>query len=257
MAFRAGDRSPARLKIALGVVQSLILAIRLRPQVLFLTGGWVGFPMAAACWLLRRPIVIYVLDIEPGPDAWLSWGAITFSPTPSAQQGPCWTAAFFPGKRRVTTGYPLRPEILSASREAGLRALDSTRRKTLLVSGGSRGSRSINTAMKSVAPALLADGAQIVHISGQLDWETVQAQHAALSEAQRAFGRFMCFLPDIEYSPPIWWPGRAGRLRRAEYLKLALPAIPCRTLGLALPEGQRRPAAGAGRAAAGRRAAGR
>ena len=53
-------------KIAAGVLQSLALALRLRPEVLFLTGGWVGVPMALACGILRRPIVIDVPDIEPG-----------------------------------------------------------------------------------------------------------------------------------------------------------------------------------------------
>ena len=50
----------------IGIVQALILVIRLRSQVLFLTGGWVGGPAAVACWLLRCPVVIYVPDIEPG-----------------------------------------------------------------------------------------------------------------------------------------------------------------------------------------------
>ena len=153
------------VKIALGVVQSLLLAIRLRPQVLFLTGGWVGFPMAAACWLLRRPIVIYVPDIEPGLTLKLLGRYFAHTIAATVPE----TAAFFPGKRVVTTGYPLRPEILSASRDEGIQALGlDPARKTLLVFGGSRGSRSINTAMAQVAPALLADGVQTCTFPGSL-----------------------------------------------------------------------------------------
>ncbi len=212
------------VKIALGVVQSLILAIRLRPQVLFLTGGWVGFPMAAACWLLRRPIVIYVPDIEPGLTLKLLGRYFAHTIAATVPE----TAAFFPGKRVVTTGYPLRPEILSASRDEGIQALGlDPARKTLLVFGGSRGSRSINTAMAQVAPALLADGVQIVHISGQLDWETVQEQHAALSKAQRAHCQIHAFLPDIggAFAAADLVVSRAGAATLAEYPEMALPAI--------------------------------
>ena len=65
-ASRARSRRSARSRSPVGILQSLILVLRLRPEALLLTGGWVGFPVAVACWLLRRPIVIYVPDIEPG-----------------------------------------------------------------------------------------------------------------------------------------------------------------------------------------------
>jgi UDP-N-acetylglucosamine--N-acetylmuramyl-(pentapeptide) pyrophosphoryl-undecaprenol N-acetylglucosamine transferase len=211
-------------KIAIGIVQSLILAIRLRPDVLFLTGGWVGFPMAAACWLLRRPIVIYVPDIEPGLTLRLlgRYFARTVAATMSE------TAAFFPGKRVVATGYPLRREILEADRDKAIQALalDPSRR-TLLVFGGSRGSRSINLAMRQIAPDLLADGLQIVHISGRLDWEQVQAQHAALSDEQRARYFIFSFMPDIgqAFAAADLVVSRSGAATLAEYPEHDLPAI--------------------------------
>ena len=220
---RTGQIASA-LKIAVGVVQSLALALRLRPEVLFLTGGWVGVPAALACWLLRRPIVIYVPDIEPG--MMLKVIGRRFARVIAATTDA--TAAYYPGKRVEVTGYPLRGEILDADRASGIRALNlDPQRRTLLVFGGSRGSRSINSTISAIAPTLLADGAQIVHISGRLDWPQVEQAHAALSPEQRAHYQVFPFLPDIgqAFAAADLVISRAGAATLAEYPQLGLPAI--------------------------------
>ncbi|NLE50663.1 MAG: UDP-N-acetylglucosamine--N-acetylmuramyl-(pentapeptide) pyrophosphoryl-undecaprenol N-acetylglucosamine transferase [Chloroflexi bacterium] len=212
------------LKIVVGVVQSLILALRLRPEVLFLTGGWVGVPMALACWLLRRSIVIYVPDIEPGLMLKVIGRRLArvIAATTDA------TVAYYPGKRLEVTGYPLRREILEASREAGIAALKlDPQRRTLLAFGGSRGSRSINTTMSAIAPTLLEDNVQIVHISGRLDWPQVQQAHAALAPEQRQHYQVYDFLPDIgqAFAAADLVISRAGASALAEFPQLGLPAI--------------------------------
>lgn len=212
------------LKIGAGVAQSLALALRLKPEVLFLTGGWVGVPMALACWLLRRPIVIYVPDIEPG--LMLKVIGRRFARVIAATTEA--TAAYYPGRRVEVTGYPLRPEILEADRAAAIEALElDPQRRTLLVFGGSRGSRSINSAMSAIAPDLLADGVQILHISGKLDWPQVQAAHAQLAPEQRARYQVFDFLPDIgqAFAAADLVISRAGAATLAEYPQLGLPSI--------------------------------
>jgi UDP-N-acetylglucosamine--N-acetylmuramyl-(pentapeptide) pyrophosphoryl-undecaprenol N-acetylglucosamine transferase len=211
-------------KILVGIIQSLLLVFRLRPDVLFLTGGWVGFPVAAACWLTRRPIVIYVPDIEPGLALrYLGrYLARAIAATVAA------TEQFYPGKRVVETGYPLRREILDANRDQAIRdmQLDPSRR-TLLVFGGSRGSRSINTTLGGIAPDLLAEGLQIVHISGKLDWSQVEAMYNTLNEDQKARYKIYSFLPDIgqAFAAADLVISRAGAATLAEYPQLSLPAI--------------------------------
>ncbi len=211
-------------KILAGVIQSLILVIRYRPEVLFLTGGWVGFPMAVACWLTRRPIVIYVPDIEPGLTLRLlgRYFARTIAATVAQ------TKDFFPGKTVVETGYPLRAEILSANREQAIKALNlNPARRTLLVFGGSKGSRSINTTMSQIAPLLLAEDLQILHISGKLDWPQVQAQYETLTEAQKQRYQVFSFLPDIgqAFAAADLVISRAGAATLAEYPQFGLPSI--------------------------------
>lgn len=212
------------IKIAVGVVQSLVLGLRLRPEVLFLTGGWVGVPAALACWLLRCPIVIYVPDIEPG--MMLKVIGRRFARVIAATTDA--TAAYYPGKRVEVTGYPLRREILEADRARGIEALKlDPQRRTLLVFGGSRGSRSINSTISAIAPALLEDGCQIVHISGRLDWPQVEQAHAAMTPEQRAHYQVHPFLPDIglAFAAADLVISRAGAATLAEYPQLGLPAI--------------------------------
>lgn len=212
------------VKIVAGILQSVGLAIRLRPQVLFLTGGWVGFPMSVACWLLRRPIVIFVPDIEPGLTLRIlgrRFARVIAATVPETSQ-------FYPGKRVVPTGYPLRPEILKADRAAAISALKlDPARRTLLVFGGSRGSRSINTAVAQIVPDLLARDLQILHISGKTDWEQVQAQYAALTEAQKERYQIFEFLPDIgqAFAAADLVISRAGAATLAEYPQFGLPAV--------------------------------
>ena len=82
----------------------------------------------------------------------------------------------FPGTTQpVFFGNPVRPEVLTATREKGLEKLGlNPKLPVLLVSGGSRGARSINQAMLEVhAFFAAAGGLQIVHVTGSKDYDTV------------------------------------------------------------------------------------
>jgi UDP-N-acetylglucosamine:LPS N-acetylglucosamine transferase len=218
------QQAASAIKILAGIGQALALVIRQRPQVLFLTGGWVGFPVAAACWLLRRPIVIYVPDIEPGLALRLLGRYFARVIAATVKE----TAPFYPGKNVVETGYPLRPQMHGIDRAAAIRSFDfDPARRILLVLGGSRGARAINTLFSQIAPDLLAMGVQIIHLSGRLDWERVQNEHAQLSEMQKSDYRIFPYMPDIEraFAAADLVISRAGAATLAEYPEHALPAI--------------------------------
>ncbi|MBC8099421.1 MAG: undecaprenyldiphospho-muramoylpentapeptide beta-N-acetylglucosaminyltransferase [Armatimonadetes bacterium] len=160
-------------KLALGTLQALGILRRRRPQVILATGGWCSFPIALAAWVLRIPLVIYLPDIEPG---------LTIKALRPFAAKVCVTAAesapYFRAGQMVVTGYPLRQQMLNATRAAGIAhfTLDPAR-KTLLVFGGSRGARSLNTAVYDQLPALLQT-AQVLHVTGDLDWERAAAIQA-------------------------------------------------------------------------------
>jgi UDP-N-acetylglucosamine--N-acetylmuramyl-(pentapeptide) pyrophosphoryl-undecaprenol N-acetylglucosamine transferase len=163
-------------QIALGTAQAFGLVRRYRPRALLMTGGWVNLPVALAAWVLRVPSLIYLPDIEPGLAIKLLRRLATRVATTAEE-----SFVYFEPGQAVATGYPLRKEVLAATRAAGIAhfRLDPAR-KTLLVFGGSRGARSINNAVLDILPELLAFGLQVVHVTGTLDWPTVEAKRAAL-----------------------------------------------------------------------------
>lgn len=162
------------VKLIVGTLQALRLIVRERPRALFLTGGWVGWPVALAAWLLRVPSLIYLPDIEPG----VAIKALRPFVTRVAATTDASASYFRPGQT-VVTGYPARQSMDGATRRAGVAhfGLDPAKR-TLLVWGGSRGARSINTALIAIVPQLIADGLQIVHVTGTLDWDALAEQRA-------------------------------------------------------------------------------
>lgn len=153
-------------KIALGTLQALRILRRQKPAVILATGGWASFPVAVASWILRIPLVIYLPDVEPG---------LTIKALRPFAKKVCMTtedsAPYFNREQMVVTGYPLRGLMKSATREAGIAhfKLDPSR-KTLLVFGGSKGSRNINIATLDILPELLKENVQVIHVTGELDW---------------------------------------------------------------------------------------
>lgn len=178
--------SPLRIvisvfQLAFGTLQSLLLVARRKPQALLLTGGWVGLPVALAAWLLRVPELIFLPDIEPGLTIRvLRRFARRVALTVEDSQ------VYFKGSDTVVTGYPLRAEMLTSTREAAVQhfGLDPAR-QTLLVFGGSRGSRAINNALLDMLPDLLADGLQVIHVTGTLDWADIEARRQAMTDVSR------------------------------------------------------------------------
>ena len=168
-------------KLNLGAIQALCLQLRIRPQVILLTGGWANLPVALSARLLRIPTVIYLPDIEPG----LTIKALQ----PLARKVAITvdaSARFFPRGKTVVTGYPLLEGRLTADKARALNhfGLDPDR-KTLLVFGGSRGARNINLALEENLQRLLDSGIQVIHITGELDWDRSQRQIDALADHPR------------------------------------------------------------------------
>ncbi len=82
--------------------------------------------------------------------------------------------AFFPKRETVTTGTPVRPEIvnLPTREEAAERFGLAADKTTILVTGGSQGARRLNELSAEAAAKLPAE-TQVLHIAGALDFERV------------------------------------------------------------------------------------
>lgn len=169
------------LELFQGVVRARGLLRDFNPDVMLFTGGYVAVPVAVAG--ITIPSVLFVPDIEPG----LALKILAFFADEIAVTTETSRANFPPRKKVTLTGYPVRPELSEWTREEALRAFDlRDELPTLLVFGGSKGARSINQALMAHLEQLLAK-AQIIHISGELDWPEVQGVQEKLSpeEAER------------------------------------------------------------------------
>ncbi len=176
------------LQLARGVGASRRILGEFKPDVLLFTGGYIAAPMAVAAG--RTPALLFVPDIQPGYALkFLSLFAscIAVSAENSRQY-------FSPSARVEVTGYPTRTELTAWKREQALQHFSLQPQKpVLLVSGGSKGARSINRAVLAVKEQLLI-AAQIIHISGSLDWEEVQASHNALPQELQAHDHIFPYL---------------------------------------------------------------
>ncbi|MFQ3536732.1 MAG: UDP-N-acetylglucosamine--N-acetylmuramyl-(pentapeptide) pyrophosphoryl-undecaprenol N-acetylglucosamine transferase [Aggregatilineales bacterium] len=213
------------LRILIGTWQAWRLAARYRPRALFLTGGWATFPTALACWLRGVPIVVYMPDIEPalGIRVISRFARLILAPVPESKE------YFWRGSRVEAVGYPLRRALLRADRQTAQAhfKLDSGR-LTLLVFGGSLGARSLNNALAAILPDILEMGVQVLHISGKADWETVQAQRAALDSALRGRYHAFAYLHDemgLALAAADLAVCRAGASVLGELTHFGLPAV--------------------------------
>ena len=165
------------LRLARGVWASRRILRGFRPDVLFFTGGYVAVPMAFAG--RRVPTLLYVPDIEPGM-ALKALARFADRITVTAPD----SRRYFT-KSVTVTGYPLRPDLSNWARFQARTALGlSSNKPVVLVFGGSKGARSLNRAVLAHLQELL-ELAEILHISGQLDWDEIEEAEAGLKPAQR------------------------------------------------------------------------
>ncbi|GAB4494805.1 MAG: UDP-N-acetylglucosamine--N-acetylmuramyl-(pentapeptide) pyrophosphoryl-undecaprenol N-acetylglucosamine transferase [Anaerolineales bacterium] len=167
-----------------GMWQARHIVRNFAPDVILLTGGFVAYPMALAARLSRpRPrLALYVPDIEPGL-ALKQTARFADLILVTAEES---RRFFAPNAPVRVTGYPVRHDLLTWTRPAAQQALGlQPNLPTLLVFGGSKGARSINRALTAILPQLLLH-AQVVHISGTLDWAEVQAAAQNLPANLRA-----------------------------------------------------------------------
>jgi UDP-N-acetylglucosamine--N-acetylmuramyl-(pentapeptide) pyrophosphoryl-undecaprenol N-acetylglucosamine transferase len=197
-----------------------------RPDALFMTGGYVNAPVALTARLRGIPAAIYLPDIEPG----MAIKALARFSRKVACTADA-SSQYFPAGKTVTTGYPVRPELRAATQVDKKTALAQfelgPERPTLFVFGGSRGARSINRALMAILPELLQK-AQVIHISGTLDWPEVEANAGTLDSDSRAYYRPFAYLHEemgLAYRAADLILARAGASTLGEFPAFGLPSI--------------------------------
>lgn len=206
-----------------GLMQARRVIRAFRPDVVFSTGGYASVPAVVAARMAGTPILFYLPDMEPGMtikqlSRLADRVAVSFDVV----------AQHFDAKKVVVTGYPVRAAMYAGERDAarermGLRG----DQPVVLAFGGSQGARSINQAVVQNLEELLRM-AQVIHITGMLDYEWVSQAGEALPAELRAGYHCHAYLHETmidALTVADLVVARAGASTLAEFPAVGLPAI--------------------------------
>lgn len=153
------------------VVKARNIVKNFKPDVAIGTGGYVCGPILMAASLMGIPALIQEQNAIPGVT-----NKILARFVNKIAVGYKRALSYFPENKVVFTGNPIRDDILLSTRNEGLMefSLDTTK-KTILVSGGSRGAHSINKAMFEVHKHFANNyRVQIMHVTGKNEYDFVK-----------------------------------------------------------------------------------
>jgi UDP-N-acetylglucosamine--N-acetylmuramyl-(pentapeptide) pyrophosphoryl-undecaprenol N-acetylglucosamine transferase len=203
----------AQLPLSIGRVLRL-LELR-RPAAAFSMGGYVAGPVTVAAWLRRIPVVLMEPNAMPGLTARLSARFVRKALVSFEE-----SARFFRGKAEIT-GLPVRPEFFGISRKPREETL------TILITGGSRGSRTLNNAARASWPLFRDSGTtvRIIHQAG-LEAHAELAREFAVSGLE---GEVVPFLTDMPgaFARADLVVSRSGAGAVAELAAARKPSILC------------------------------
>ncbi|MDP3889059.1 MAG: UDP-N-acetylglucosamine--N-acetylmuramyl-(pentapeptide) pyrophosphoryl-undecaprenol N-acetylglucosamine transferase [bacterium] len=172
--------------------------IKYKPQRVISTGGFIAIPVCLIARMLRIPIELYELNVQPGK-------ALTFLAPFAQTVHTCFkkTQQHFSKYHCAQTMYPVRftqqDKHLGHDQAHQQLQLDP-QKPTLLVLGGSQGSHFINQTMKKILEQYpeLHNTIQIIHQTGEHDiaqWCSWYAQHnipAYVFEFQHDMSIYYC-----------------------------------------------------------------
>lgn len=150
-------------KVMKGYRQSVRLLKNLKPDIVFSKGGFVSVPVILAAKRCKIPAIIHESDLTPGLANKLA--------IPGATKVCCnfpETLNYLPKEKAVLTGSPIRQELLNGNTAAAfsLCRFQDHSKPTILIIGGSSGSRAINTCIRGLIPELIKSY-NIIHLCGK------------------------------------------------------------------------------------------
>jgi UDP-N-acetylglucosamine--N-acetylmuramyl-(pentapeptide) pyrophosphoryl-undecaprenol N-acetylglucosamine transferase len=195
-----------------------------RPDVVVGTGGYASGPVMRAAQNAGIPTVIQEQNSFPGvTNKILAKNAALICVAYDGMD------RWFPADKIIFTGNPVRQDILDLSdkRQAALQhfGLDPNKR-TIVITGGSLGARTLNNAVKAFLPAQLTpewDNIQLLWQSGRFYYEQdKQSEAAQLPNVQ-----VLAFIDrvDLAYAAADVVIARAGALTISELCLTGKPAV--------------------------------
>jgi len=156
-----------------------------KPAAVFSMGGYVAGPPVLAALMHGVPVVVMEPNAVPGAAnrwiaRWVSRALISFEET----------RRYFPNDRTELTGLPVREEFFSMPNKKPAPEF------TVLITGGSQGSRTLNEAARASWPLFRAAGTPVRFIH-----QTGTATHAQLAQDFAASGMTGEIVPFINDMP--------------------------------------------------------
>jgi UDP-N-acetylglucosamine--N-acetylmuramyl-(pentapeptide) pyrophosphoryl-undecaprenol N-acetylglucosamine transferase len=187
------------------------------------SGGAIAIPVVLAARALRVPVYLWAGDAMPGRASrmlarFCTKIGVTFD---QARQ-------FFPPRRSVLTGTPIRSSLLRWEREPARAKMGVPADAMLVVvTGGSQGSERVNEAVFGSLARLLKS-AYVLHVTGEAHFAKAEARERALPEDQRARYLPRAYLRDemgAVLAAADLVIGRAGSSSIAEPLAFGTPLV--------------------------------
>lgn len=157
------------IKFPISFIQSFLYVFIVAPDITFSKGGYGAFPASLWSWFFQVPLLIQESDTVMGltNKIMAHWAEEIFVSFPQ-------TALRYT-KKRIVSGNPVREDLLQPFNQEEAKidlGLDS-HKPTLLILGGSQGSKFLNNViLRSLS--LLLDDFNIVHQTGARDFKNVK-----------------------------------------------------------------------------------
>ena len=212
------------VKTPLGVLQALFSMFSLAPDLIFSKGGYGALPTTIAGWMLQVPIILHESDTVPGLSNriggfFASQIFVAFART-----------SYFPAKKMVYVGNPIRKEVLVGSRKEAQELLQLKGGKpVVLFMGGSQGPQRINDMLLAILGEALKDF-EVIHQTGEKNFTQVREEaRAVVAKELIAYYHAIPFLKEPElrhvYAACDFIVSRAGSGSIFEIAALGKPSI--------------------------------
>ncbi|MDQ0203480.1 undecaprenyldiphospho-muramoylpentapeptide beta-N-acetylglucosaminyltransferase [Pectinatus haikarae] len=213
-------------KAVAGMIKARTILKEYKPDAVIGTGGYVSGPILLAASFMNIPTLIQDQNAIPGITNKILSKFV--NKIACGYESAC---SHFPSQKTVLTGNPVRKDVLMSSRSEALSSigLDNTR-KTVLITGGSRGARRINEAMTDVYEQFLNDTAvQFLHITGTNEYQkvldSIKAKGIDLGRADNIFVKPYLYDMPKALAAADMAVARAGAIGLAEITACGIPSI--------------------------------
>jgi len=149
------------LRFLLGFLQSFVILLKFRPEVVLAKGGYVSLPVVLAAFFCHVPVITHESDAVMG----ISNRLIARLAEKVCLSFPVQLYSGLPLQKLVYTGNPIREDFF----QKRISKANQKTKPTILVMGGSQGAQPINETIFQMIPEILKI-AQVVHLTGKTDF---------------------------------------------------------------------------------------